>query len=140
MRRGEAGLFVDMVEVGAVGRGGTGNQAMSILQSFIADHPETADWNSNSTRMPAANHNFYLRHCYLQNDLSNGRMVLSGKTLDLGRVATPMYVLSSREDHIAPARGVFKGAQCFGGPVRFVTAGSGHIAGRHDRRPDPRQP
>ena len=86
-------------------------------------------WNSNSTRMPAANHNFYLRHCYLQNDLSNGRMVLSGKTLDLGRVTIPMYVLSSREDHIAPARGVFKGAQCFGGPVRFVTAGSGHIAG-----------
>ena len=80
-------------------------------------------WNSNSTRMPAANHNFYLRHCYLQNDLSNGRMVLSGKTLDLGRVTIPMYVLSSREDHIAPARGVFKGAQCFGGPVRFVTAG-----------------
>jgi len=86
-------------------------------------------WNSDSTRMPAANHNFYLRHCYLQNDLSNGRMVLSGKTLDLGRVTIPMYVLSSREDHIAPARGVFKGAQCFGGPVRFVTAGSGHIAG-----------
>ncbi len=86
-------------------------------------------WNSDSTRMPAANHNFYLRHCYLQNDLSNGRMVLSGKTLNLGRVTIPMYVLSSREDHIAPARGVFKGAQCFGGPVRFVTAGSGHIAG-----------
>ena len=86
-------------------------------------------WNSDSTRVPAANHNFYLRHCYLQNDLSNGRMVLSGKTLDLGRVTIPMYVLSSREDHIAPARGVFKGAQCFGGPVRFVTAGSGHIAG-----------
>src|SRR5208337_1419620 len=81
-------------------------------------------WNSDSTRMPAANH-----HCYLQNDLSNGRMVLSGKTLDLGRVTIPMYVLSSREDHIAPARAVFKGAQCFGGLVRFVTAGSGHIAG-----------
>src|SRR5271166_246077 len=86
-------------------------------------------WNSDSTRMPAANHNFYLRHCYLQNDLSTGRMVLSGKKLDLRKVEIPMYVLSSREDHIAPARGVFKGAQCFGGPVRFVTAGSGHIAG-----------
>ena len=86
-------------------------------------------WNSNSTRMPAANHKFYLRHCYLQNDLANGRIVLSGKTLDLGKVTIPMYVLSSREDHIAPARGVFKGAKCFGGPVRFVTAGSGHIAG-----------
>ncbi len=86
-------------------------------------------WNSDSTRMPAANHKFYLRHCYLQNDLANGRMVLSGKTLDLGKVTIPVYELASREDHIAPARGVFLGAKCFGGPVRFVMAGSGHIAG-----------
>ena len=86
-------------------------------------------WNSDSTRMPAANHKFYLRRCYLQNDLSNGRMVLSGKTIDLKKVTIPIYELASREDHIAPARGVFKGAKCFGGPVRFVLAGSGHIAG-----------
>jgi polyhydroxyalkanoate synthase subunit PhaC len=86
-------------------------------------------WNSDSTRMPAANHKFYLRHCYLQNDLSNGRMVLSGKTLDLKKVTIPIYDLAAKEDHIAPARGVFKGAKCFGGPVRFVLAGSGHIAG-----------
>jgi len=86
-------------------------------------------WNSDSTRMPAANHNFYLRHCYYQNDLSNGRMVLGGKTIDLKKVTIPIYELASREDHIAPARGVFKGAQCFGGPVRFVLSGSGHIAG-----------
>ncbi len=86
-------------------------------------------WNSDSTRMPAANHNFYLRHCYLQNDLSNGRMVLSGMTLDLKKVTIPIYELASREDHIAPAKGVFRGAKAFGGPVRFVLAGSGHIAG-----------
>jgi polyhydroxyalkanoate synthase len=86
-------------------------------------------WNSDSTRMPAANHKFYLRHCYLQNDLSNGRMVLGGEKLDLRKVTIPIYDLATREDHIAPARGVFKGAKCFGGPVRFVLAGSGHIAG-----------
>ena len=79
--------------------------------------------------MPAANHNFYLRHCYLQNDLSNGRMVLGGKTLDLAQVTIPVYELATREDHIAPARSVFTGAKCFGGPVRYVMAGSGHIAG-----------
>ena len=86
-------------------------------------------WNADSTRMPAANHRFYLRHCYLQNDLSNGRMVLSGKTLDLKKVTIPVYELATKEDHIAPARSVFTGAQCFGGPVRYVMAGSGHIAG-----------
>jgi poly[(R)-3-hydroxyalkanoate] polymerase subunit PhaC len=86
-------------------------------------------WNSDSTRMPAANHKFYLRHCYLQNDLSNGRMALSGKTLDLKKVTIPVYELATKEDHIAPARSVFTGAKCFGGPVRYVMAGSGHIAG-----------
>ena len=86
-------------------------------------------WNSDSTRMPAANHKFYLRHCYLQNDLSNGRMVLGGKTLDLKKVTVPVYELATKEDHIAPARSVFTGAKCFGGPVRYVMAGSGHIAG-----------
>jgi polyhydroxyalkanoate synthase len=86
-------------------------------------------WNSDSTRMPAANHKFYLRHCYLQNDLSSGRMVLSGKTLDLKKVTMPVYELAAREDHIAPARSVFTGAKCFGGSVRYVMAGSGHIAG-----------
>jgi polyhydroxyalkanoate synthase len=86
-------------------------------------------WNSDATRMPAANHKFYLRHCSLQNDLSNGRMVLGGKTLDLKKVTIPVYELASKEDHIAPARSVFTGAKCFGGPVRYVMAGSGHIAG-----------
>ena len=86
-------------------------------------------WNSDSTRMPAANHNFYLRHCYLQNDLSNGRMKLSGRTLDLKKVTIPVYELATKDDHIAPARSAFTGAKCFGGPVRYVMAGSGHIAG-----------
>ena len=53
-------------------------------------------WNSNSTRMPAANHKFYLRHCYLQNDLSNGRIVLGGKTLDLKKVTIPIYELAEQ--------------------------------------------
>jgi polyhydroxyalkanoate synthase len=86
-------------------------------------------WNSDSTRMPAANHKFYLRHCYLQNDLSNGRMELGGRTLDLRQVTAPVYELATKEDHIAPARSAFTGAKCFGGPVRYVMAGSGHIAG-----------
>ena len=86
-------------------------------------------WNADSPRMPASNHSFYLRHCYLNNDLSAGRMVVGGETLDLTRIKTPIYNLASREDHIAPARSVFHGSQFFGGPVSYVMAGSGHIAG-----------
>ena len=86
-------------------------------------------WNADSTRMPAANHRFYLRHCYLQNDLTQGRMTIEGKRIDLSKVTMPVYELATREDHIAPAKSVFTGAKFFGGPVRFVLAGSGHIAG-----------
>ena len=86
-------------------------------------------WNSDSTRMPAANHSFYLRRCYINNDLSQRRIEMSGVTLDLSKVKIPVYHLAAREDHIAPARSVFFGAQVLGGPVRFVVSGSGHIAG-----------
>jgi polyhydroxyalkanoate synthase len=86
-------------------------------------------WNSDSTRMPAANHSFYLRRCYINNDLSQKRIEIGGAILDLSQVTIPVYHLAAREDHIAPARSVFLGAQVLGGPVRFVVSGSGHIAG-----------
>ncbi len=86
-------------------------------------------WNADSTRMPAANHAFYLRNCYLGNKLTQGEMTIGGETLDLGRVTLPVYNLATREDHIAPARSVFNGAKFFGGPMRYVLSGSGHIAG-----------
>ena len=86
-------------------------------------------WNADATRMPKANHSFYLRSCYLDNQLSKGTLTLAGEKIDLKRVTVPIYSLATREDHIAPAKSVFHGTACFGGPVRFVVSGSGHIAG-----------
>ncbi|ESX10863.1 poly(3-hydroxyalkanoate) polymerase [Mesorhizobium sp. LSJC255A00] len=86
-------------------------------------------WNADSTRMAAANHSFYLRNCYLENNLTRGVMELAGRTLSLADVTIPVYNLASKEDHIAPALSVFLGSQYFGGEVEFVMAGSGHIAG-----------
>jgi polyhydroxyalkanoate synthase len=86
-------------------------------------------WNADSTRMAAANHSFYLRNCYLDNTLSQGRMELAGHTLSLADVTIPVYNLATKEDHIAPARSVFLGSSFFGGDVEFVLTGSGHIAG-----------
>jgi polyhydroxyalkanoate synthase len=86
-------------------------------------------WNSDTTRMPPANHSFYLREFYQHNRLAAGEMMLGGLKLDLGKVTLPIYELATREDHIAPAASVFRGARLFGGPVRYVMAGSGHIAG-----------
>jgi polyhydroxyalkanoate synthase len=86
-------------------------------------------WNADSTRLPAANHAFYLREFYHLNRLSKGELKLGGVKLDLKRVKIPIYELAAREDHIAPASSVFIGSKLFGGPVRFVMSGSGHIAG-----------
>jgi polyhydroxyalkanoate synthase len=87
-------------------------------------------WNADSTRMAAANHSFYLRNCYMKNSLSHGEMKLAGKTVSLKDVTIPIYNLSAKEDHIAPARSVFTGCSFFGGDdVQFVMSGSGHIAG-----------
>jgi polyhydroxyalkanoate synthase len=86
-------------------------------------------WNADATRMPSANHSFYLRNCYLENKLSKGRLEIAGETIDLSKVTIPIYNLATKEDHIAPAKSVFIGSSAFGGPVRFVLTGSGHIAG-----------
>jgi polyhydroxyalkanoate synthase len=86
-------------------------------------------WNQDSTRMAAANHKFYLREFYNENKLARGEMTLGGIRLDLKKIKLPIFSVAAREDHIAPAASVFRGIQMFGGPVEFVLAGSGHIAG-----------
>jgi poly[(R)-3-hydroxyalkanoate] polymerase subunit PhaC len=86
-------------------------------------------WNSDQTRMPKALHTFYLRRFYGQNAMAKGDLELDGVQIDLSKVKVPVYVQSSKEDHIAPARSVYRGAKLFGGPVTFTMAGSGHIAG-----------
>jgi polyhydroxyalkanoate synthase len=86
-------------------------------------------WNQDSTRMTPANHNFYLREFYHENKLARGQMSIGGVKLDLGKVKLPIYELCAKEDHIAPAKSVFIGSRLFGGPVTYVLAGSGHIAG-----------
>ncbi|KQT53317.1 poly(3-hydroxyalkanoate) synthetase [Aureimonas sp. Leaf454] len=86
-------------------------------------------WNADSTRMPRANHLFYLRNCYLENRLATGRMEIDGMRLDLSKVEIPIYNLATKEDHIAPALSVYTGSLLLGPNVTFVLTGSGHIAG-----------
>jgi polyhydroxyalkanoate synthase len=87
-------------------------------------------WNSDSTRMPARMHSFYLRNMYLKNLLGvPGGIELAGVKMDLSKVKVPAYFISTAEDHIAPWKTTYRGAKYLGGPVRFVLGGSGHIAG-----------
>jgi polyhydroxyalkanoate synthase len=87
-------------------------------------------WNSDSTRMPAAMHSFYLRNMYQENQLSRpGGIVLNDVPIDLTKIKTPCFILSTREDHIAPWKSTYAATQLYRGPVKFVLAASGHIAG-----------
>ena len=87
-------------------------------------------WNSDSTRMPAATHRYYLRNMYQKNLLKEpGGLTLKGESIDLRRVEVPVYIMAAREDHIAPWQNTYAAAHLYAGPKQFVLAGSGHIAG-----------
>ena len=87
-------------------------------------------WNSDSTRMPAAMHSFYLRNMYVENKLSQpGGITLGGVPIDLTRIKTPTFILATREDHIAPWMTTYHATRLYPGPVTFTLAASGHIAG-----------
>ncbi|QAY76159.1 alpha/beta hydrolase [Sphingosinicella sp. BN140058] len=96
------------------------------------DYPpfDLLHWNGDTTNLPAKWHRCYLRDFYRDNKLvTPGGIHVDGEPIDLGKVTTPTYVQAGREDHIAPAQSVWKITHHFKGPIRFVLAGSGHIAG-----------
>jgi poly[(R)-3-hydroxyalkanoate] polymerase subunit PhaC len=151
---GELGVFIDEDQVAALekrmGERGylegrematTFNmlRANDLIWSFVVNNyllgrePLAFDllyWNSDSTRMPAAMHSYYLRNMYLRNLLAQpGALTVCGTPIDLRAVRVPLYFVSTIEDHIAPWRTTYAGAQLFGQPPRFVLGGSGHIAG-----------
>jgi polyhydroxyalkanoate synthase len=151
---GELGVFIDEQQVSSLEKkmaergflegtemAGTFNMLRSndLIWSFVVNNylmgkdPFPFDllfWNSDSTRMPYAMHSFYLRNMYMKNLLKEpGGITLDGVGIDLGKIKTPSYFISTIEDHIAPWKSTYLGAQRFAGPVRFVLGGSGHIAG-----------
>jgi polyhydroxyalkanoate synthase len=114
-------------------------RANDLIWSFVINNyllgekPKAFDllyWNSDATRMPKAMHMYYLRNMYLHNRLVEpGALELDGVPIDLGKVNIPVYLQSSVDDHIAPYSSVYKATQQYSGPVQFMLAGSGHIAG-----------
>lgn len=87
-------------------------------------------WNMDSTRMPATMHSFYLRSMYQKNLLVKpGGLTLCGEKIDVSQIKTPTYILSTREDHIAPWRSTYAATRLYSGPVQFVLSASGHVAG-----------
>jgi polyhydroxyalkanoate synthase subunit PhaC len=151
---GELGVFIDEVQLAALEEkmkdkgylegadmATTFNmlRANDLIWSFVVNNylmgkdPFPFDllyWNSDSTRMPAAMHSFYLRKMYQENKLIEpGGITLKGVKIDLSKVKVPACLISTREDHIAPWKATYAATQLLGGPVKFILAGSGHIAG-----------
>ena len=151
---GELGVFIDEGQVSSLEKkmfergylegsemAGTFNmlRANDLIWSFVVNNyllgkdPFPFDllyWNSDSTRMPAAMHSFYLRAMYMENRLIEaGGVEIDGTPIDLSKIKVPCYFISTIEDHIAPWKSTYMGARRFGGPTRFVLGGSGHIAG-----------
>jgi polyhydroxyalkanoate synthase len=87
-------------------------------------------WNMDTTRMPAAMHEWYLRELYLGNKLiRKNALTIAGEPIDLGKIAQPLYAVSAEEDHIAPWRSTFRVNDHVSGSRRFVLSSSGHILG-----------
>jgi polyhydroxyalkanoate synthase subunit PhaC len=113
-------------------------RANDLIWSFVSsswlmgEQPPAFDilaWNADATRMPAAMHAFYLRHCYGENELARGEMEVAGTPLHLEEIGAEIYLLAAEEDHIVPWTSAYKATQLFTGPVRFVLSSSGHVAG-----------
>jgi len=152
---GEIGIFIDEEQVSALEtlmeqnggflEGKNMGAAFNMLRSkdliwsffielyLLGNEPMPFDllfWNSDSTRMPEAMHSYYLRNMYLDNKLCvPNALNLLGQDIDISSIKTPVYFISAKEDHIAPWKSTYLGAQVFTGPTRFVLGGSGHIAG-----------
>jgi polyhydroxyalkanoate synthase len=86
-------------------------------------------WNSDSTRLPAAMHSFYLRSLYGRNELARGKLELAGQTLSLANAKRDAYIVGAINDHIVPWPSSYKATSLLGGSVRYVLSSGGHIAG-----------
>ena len=95
---------------------------------LMGEQPPAFDlpaWNADATRLPAAMHSWYLRSCYLENELAKGTMVLGGQRLDLATVMSDTYIVAAERDHIVPWTSSYESTRLLGGDVRFVLSSGG---------------
>ena len=151
---GELGVFINEEQLAAIDQPDTDEdgvdnkelaatysmlRANDLIWSFVIDNYLFGDeplpfdllhWNADTTAIPHALHGFYLQDLYQKNMLVRpDGIILDGVPIDLGKVRTPIYMLSAREDHIAPWMSTYAATQVFRGKVTFVLTGSGHIRG-----------
>src|SRR6476660_8349915 len=104
-----------------------------VVSNWLMGQPPPAfdilAWNSDSTRMPAAMHSFYLRNFYVENRMAQGTLEIAGRTIDLADIKSDAYIVSAENDHIVLWQAAYASTRLLAGPVRFVLSSGGHIAG-----------
>ncbi|MET0179251.1 MAG: alpha/beta fold hydrolase [Novosphingobium sp.] len=114
-------------------------RSSDLIWQYVIDHYllgkdyrafDLLHWNGDTTNLPWKWHKEYLTTLYRDNRMVEpNSLTIDGTPIDLTRIETPAYVQAGREDHIAPPESVWRMNRHFKGPLRFVLAGSGHIAG-----------
>ena len=103
-----------------------------VRQYMLGERPAMTDlmaWITDTTRMPYRMHSEYLRHLFLANDLAEGRYVAGGRPVALPDIRTPMFVVGTETDHIAPWRSVYKIHLLTDADITFVLTTGGHNVG-----------
>jgi len=127
--------FVDAADMGNIFNSLRANE---LVWNYVASNwlmgesPPAFDilaWNADGIRLPAAMHSFYLRSCYVKNELATDKMTLAGTRLHLGDISAEVYVVAAVQDHIVPWKSSYAITQLLDAPVRFVLTSSGHVAG-----------
>ncbi|WP_101049010.1 PHA/PHB synthase family protein [Macromonas nakdongensis] len=86
-------------------------------------------WNTDVTRLPAVMHSQYLRTCFLNNDLAEGRFLFAGRPIALCDIRCPVFAVGTLKDHVAPWKSVYKIHRLVSAEVTFVLTSGGHNAG-----------
>ena len=104
-----------------------------ILQTYLMGEREPMNdlmaWNTDGTRMPYAMHSEYLRRLFLSDELAEGKYEVAGRPINLSDIRSPLFVVGTERDHVAPWRSVHKIHLLTEAETTFVLTSGGHNAG-----------